>query len=337
MLTLALLLAAPVWQAPAPQLGPIKSFGDWAVACDNVKRCEMTSLMPENGDWADEAPQLAIVREPGPGGGWTAEVMEGASARAVRLRIEGGPEGAGSWQGGKFAGADAAAIVAAMVNGKTAIVTDSAGRSGRVSLAGTSAALRFIDAEQGRAGTVTAAVARGARPAAAVPAPRPLPRISYAPPGGSPRTYSAATRAAIGRQSGCDANYEGMESKPETQSHALGGGRTLVLIPCGAGAYNFSSAAYVLGPDGKAAPARFDSPPGWVEGEGVASLVNADFDTKTGMLSSHAKGRGLGDCGSSETYVWDGAMFRLVEARAMGECRGSMNWLTVWRAEAVAR
>jgi hypothetical protein len=28
-------------------------------------------------------------------------------------------------------------------------------------------------------------------------------------------------------------------------------------------------------------------------------------------------------------------MFRLIEARAMSECRGSRNWLRVWKAKAV--
>jgi Protein of unknown function (DUF1176) len=44
------------------------------------------------------------------------------------------------------------------------------------------------------------------------------------------------------------------------------------------------------------------------------------------------KGRGLGDCGSSQNFVWDGTMFRLVEARVMGECRGAADFLTVFRA-----
>jgi hypothetical protein len=31
--------------------------------------------------------------------------------------------------------------------------------------------------------------------------------------------------------------------------------------------------------------------------------------------------------------VWDGAMFRLTSATAMGECRGSVDWIPIWRAE----
>lgn len=329
MLTLVFLLAA--MQAPREQ-GETRTFGDWAVACDNVKSCEMTSLFPEEGDI--DAPQMSIERAPGPDGGWTVELMPLVAAKGLRLRIEGGA--ATSWTGEKFTGRDAAAIVAGIVNGSGAVVTDPAGKaSGTVSLAGTSAALRFIDAEQGRAGTITAAVARGTKPASAVPAARPLPRITYRLPSGAPQPYSAETYAGMWKQSGCSDSYE-TYNRPKIDSHALGGGRTLVLIPCGSGAYNFSSVPYVL-VDGKATVARFDVVPSWTGLEGIATLVNASFDPKTGELVSAAKGRGLGDCGDMETYVWDGEMFRLIEARTMGACRGSVNWLTVWRARAVVK
>jgi len=84
--------------------------------------------------------------------------------------------------------------------------------------------------------------------------------------------------------------------------------------------------------------AKFDYAPGETEASGgTAMLVNAGWDAKTGQLSSYDKGRGLGDCGTSKEYVWDGAMFRLVEARAMPDCRGSVNWLAIWRAAPVAQ
>jgi hypothetical protein len=45
-----------------------------------------------------------------------------------------------------------------------------------------------------------------------------------------------------------------------------------------------------------------------------------------------AKGRGIGDCGVGDDYVWDGDRFRLAEQIAMGECRGSVDYITTWRA-----
>lgn len=329
-----LILAALALAQAAPQQGPMKTFGDWVVACDNVKRCEMTSLQPEGGDWSDDGWQMAVTRDAGPNGGWTIELMGEDSPKGVALKVEGAPADA-IWRGDALAGAPAASLVAAMANGKAVVVQDGAGKAlGRISLTGSSASLRFIDAEQGRVGTVSAAVAKGAKPASAVPAAASLPVIASVRPAGTPTVLSAPLLNQLWTQSDCAENYEG-ESRPDVERHALGGGATLVLVPCGAGAYNFSTVPYVV-KAGKAQIAAFDASPGWT-GDGPPMLVNAGFDAKTGELGSYAKGRGIGDCGSAETYIWDGTRFRLTEARAMGECRGSTNWLAVWRARAVAK
>src|SRR5262249_33644867 len=66
--------------------------------------------------------------------------------------------------------------------------------------------------------------------------------------------------------------------------------------------------------------------------EASAGLINTDFDPETGHLSSSYMSRGLGDCGESHDYAWDGTRFRLVEGQAMNECRGSYNWIVLWRA-----
>ncbi|MBA4760389.1 DUF1176 domain-containing protein [Sphingomonas sp.] len=332
-----LILAAFALAQAAPQQGPMKTFGDWVVACDNVKRCEMTSLQPEGGDWSDDGWQMAVTRDAGPTGGWAVELMGEDAPAGMTVQVEGAPaaRAAAVWRGDSFSGAEALTLVDALANGKAVVVRNSAGKPlGRISLSGSSASLRFIDAEQGRAGTTTAAVAKGANPASAVPVAPALPVIASTRPAGTPAALSPALLAQLWTQSDCAENYAG-EARPEVERYALGGGATLALVPCGAGAYNFSSIAYVVR-GGKAEIAAFDSPPGWTA-DGPPMLVNAGFDLTTGDLSSYAKGRGIGDCGSAETYVWDGTRFRLTEARGMGECRGSINWLTVWRAKVVPR
>lgn len=331
-----LILATLALAQAAPQQGPMKTFGDWVVACDNVKRCEMTSLQPEGGDWSGW--QMAVTRDAGPSGGWTVELMGEDAPAGLTVHVEGAPaaSAAAVWRGTTFVGDEAFKLVAALANGKGVVVQDGAGKSlGRISLSGSSASLRFIDAEQGRAGTVSAVVAKGAKPASMAPAAPMLPVIASVRPAGIPAALPPALLEQLWTQSDCAVNYEG-ESRPDIERHALGGGATLVLVPCGAGAYNFSSVPYVV-QAGKAQIAAFDSQPGWGGDDGPPILVNAGFDAKTGELGSYAKGRGIGDCGSAETYVWDGTRFRLTEARAMGECRGSSNWLAVWRARAVAK
>jgi hypothetical protein len=80
-------------------------------------------------------------------------------------------------------------------------------------------------------------------------------------------------------------------------------------------------------------PAEFDFGPGFSQTDGVPLLSNATWDAQKGELASFSKGRGLGDCGSAETYVWDGRRFRLTYQIAMAECRGVLDWIPVWRAE----
>jgi hypothetical protein len=111
-----------------------------------------------------------------------------------------------------------------------------------------------------------------------------------------------------------------------------------VLVPCGAGAYNFSAVPVIAtGIPGRRSFrfAVFDYQPGWSQDAGHPVLVNASWSPESSLLESYAKGRGIGDCGSSESYVWDGVRFRLVEASAMGECRGAWHWITTWSAKVV--
>ena len=332
MLILALLAAAQT--APAPS--EVKSFGDWAVACDNLRFCEAASLMADEN--LDNVPQIAITREGGPAGALAIEISPDAEYRGSwRIEVDGKAVLTGNLTAASLVltGAQAAQLADAMLKGQAMVLRGGGKVLSQASLKGLSATLRYFDAGQGRAGTTTALVAKGPKPASAVSPVPPAPRVTFVRPTGKPAAFSSALRSAMGKQSDCDSVYEGGEGeKPKVETWALGGGKTLALIPCGSGAYNFSSLPFVI-EKGKAVVARFDQVPGWTEAEGIATLVNADFDPAKAELGSYTKGRGIGDCGASETYVWDGAMFRLVEARAMGECRGSMNWLRTWKAEAV--
>jgi hypothetical protein len=67
------------------------------------------------------------------------------------------------------------------------------------------------------------------------------------------------------------------------------------------------------------------------EAGGVVQLVNSGFGE--GRLTSYSKGRGIGDCGIAQDFVWDGTRFRLIEQSEMTECRGSTRMVTTWRAD----
>lgn len=326
LFALATALAAQV----AP--GPFESFGDWAVACDNVRRCEMTSLLPSDGETEPSGAELSLVREPGAAGAvsitvWPPDGAKGAPSLAIDgARVEGGSVQQGAL---RFSGVAAQRLATALANGHAARIVAGAGeKTGNISLTGASAALRFIDAQQGRAGGVTALVARGPKPASAVPAVAPLPVVASVAPGRTRATISRGMLAQMNKMSGCDAEYDREFPQPPAETGALGDGATLVLLPCGSGAYNMLSAAFVVR-GGKPVRATFDNDPRGLDGE----LINVSWDAGTGTLSTHAKARGIGDCGEAVTYAWDGTRFRATQIDRMDECRGSANWLTVWRAE----
>lgn len=307
--------------------GPLKTFGDWAVACDNVRRCALTSLQPVDRPIDNDGVAIRVERDAGPAAAVTItlKVFSNPSG-TIALTIDDARVAEGQARKGvvQFGGTEALRIVRRLASGKQA---DIGPKGAPVSLAGITAALRFVDAAQHRDGGVTAMVARGAKSAGAVPKAPALPVVPAIPPGGRAAPLTRPLLAQLNKASGCGAEFDSRFPQPAAESAALGGGATLVLLPCGLGAYNLLSAPYVLH-GGKPVRAKFDSSPRGLDG----ALVNASWDAHTGTLSTYAKGRGLGDCGEAGDYVWDGTRFRAIAIRRMDECRGSIDWLTVWRA-----
>lgn len=323
--------------AQAPRPGTLETYKDWTIGCDNRNRCEAVSLLPDGGEWPDNPVMVGIAREAGPDA--AAEVWVSRDAKGVgevSFHVDGRRIASAQGRDGEatLRGPQASALAIAMARGSVLEVRSGTRLLGRPSLAGSGAALRYMDARQGRAGTSTALVATGALgPAAVKPAPAaPVVRRAAVPPGPAPAPLWREELTALGRFTGCTDDMAGPQP-PEL--HRLSKGETLILTSCGSGAYNFSSVPVIAtGIPGRRAfrLAQFDFKPGWSEAEGKPMLVNATWDGDRTSLQSFAKGRGIGDCGGSETYVWDGTRFRLTEATAMGECRGAWHWIRTWSA-----
>jgi hypothetical protein len=338
----AILLAACTGAAPAdppavlaatPKPAELKTFKDWTVGCDNGGACKAASLAPADEEFP--AVTMSIARAAGPAG---AVVIAFQSSEMIPLPLRIGVDGKPVADGGRtdddatrIEGPLATRILAAAANGGQLTVAD-AGRKAttRISLAGLSAALRYIDDRQGRAGTVTAAVATGAKPADSVrPAPA-LPVVTAVRPGGVVQRPSATMLSQMRKLAECETDTLAGQDAPEL--HALGGGTTLVMLPCSSGAYNVSAALFTLA-GGKVSPVVTDAPSGFTEGGAPtvpAQIVNGGFDG--GLVTSYAKGRGIGDCGVEQKFAWDGKRLRLVEQAEMGECRGNTDLITTWRA-----
>jgi hypothetical protein len=108
------------------------------------------------------------------------------------------------------------------------------------------------------------------------------------------------------------------------------------------GAYQGSELLVIIDERGGWAPAPIEQPeqpdPRFFQASDAYSLVGTDFDAGLRQLSSTAKGRGLGDCGSSSAWVWDGRAFRLAYHAALDPCRGAFTgaWPRLWITANVA-
>jgi hypothetical protein len=334
MIATALLALA----ATQPQPAELKTFQDWTVGCDNGAACHAVALMPE--DWPNDALTMSVKRGPASADSPVLEIALGADSNAAALGADGrrlpvrlvGTEGTT-----RVAAADTPAMIAVLRSAGRLEVQSADGKPlGTVSLKGASAALLYMDERQRRTGTATALVRPGTRPPDNLSTPPPLavvaaPPISHA----RPLALSAAGLEALRRKHGCTIDEVGGPEEAETA--ALGAAETLLLLACGSGAYNVSYVPFVLHRGGRSELAAFDIRPGWWAEEGKPILVNAGWDPERGLLTSFSKGRGLGDCGTTADYAWDGRAFRLVEQAEMGECRGSVDYITTWRAQVVRR
>lgn len=327
--------------AQAPRPGNLETYRDWTIGCDNRGRCEAVALLPENGAMPDVPLTMSVSRDAAinaPPELWVERDAKGAGAYAFhvdgrRIATASGADGSATVRGPQ-----ASALVVEMARGRTMEIRFAGKVVARPSLAGSGAALRYMDAAQGRAGTVTALVATGPISANAMRRPllAPVVRRAIIAPGAAPAALTREELGLVGRVTECAAEMKQTDIKPSL--HRLSKTETLVLVPCGSGAYNFSSMALIAtGAAGHRSfrIAAFDYAPGWSESPTRPLLVNAGWTPEKSRLDSFAKGRGIGDCGGSEAYVWDGARFRLVGASAMGECRGAWHWIPTWTATVV--
>lgn len=323
---LIVLAAAAAVAAPRP--GELKTFQDWVVGCDNGRLCQAVGLAPEN-DF--EAAITAVKRSPeakaAPEVWITAREVKPAGVRIDGRTFRLSPEQTG---GETYRLQDPSGFLQAAIGGRNGELVDSSGRRlAKLSTAGASAALLYMDAAQRRTGTVTALVRRGQ--STHVPPPPPLPVIAEvrAPKGVAPkRTVPPRILGRLRTKAECSPDSAGSDHRVEART--LDARTTLFLVPCWLGAYNTSALVLVSRKADRSdvRPAPFDNK---TAGDGDPPL-GAYWDEQKGRLASHFKGRGLGDCGTLQEWAWDGSRFRLILEESMSECRGSTDYITTWRA-----
>jgi len=350
--------AAGKANAPSPPAvrPETRTFSDWYASCDNGNDC-FAFTGTDAGGWL-------MVRQPA-GPDAAAQILAGLSAfsgdeayRIVPLGIDGEQQTLIAEPGDVPAHSVPAESVRATLARLAAArsVTLGAGEA-ETSLpaAGASAALLWIDEKQGRLGTITALIRRGDRPASSVPAAPGLPRVQAVAAidqgrfaeAGDPGEQGAeadltlpATLEALTEVKQCRADTD---FNPYLQKAVLAArlspATELWGVPCDAGAYNAMYDFYLTGPGGTS-PRKAEFP-GWepreitegdIAGDG---LVNPVFDAASNTLSHFPRARGIGDCGTIQSWAWTGEAFVLTGERSMGDCWGmpSTLWPTTWRTQ----
>jgi hypothetical protein len=312
----ALSLFAAASTALAAAAGPVSfEYKDWALQCDNTRTCRASGYQDESGD--SQPVSMLISRVAGPGTPVTIEVgvySEEAGPDALQLSV--GRKVFPKLQGNGGAtvpARDVPELLRQLLNADTATVHGGK-ETWTLSLAGIKAVLLKMDEAQGRVGTPGALVRRGEHPESSVLPPLPAPKIKAVKP-----LPERAGDEALGRRiyaAFAKADQETVRDScngqdvpaDEVAVYRLDGKRLLISVPCGMGAYNFSSLLWI-------ANDREPYQPRAVE-------ANGDFDPASGSVHSSMKGRGIGDCWSTEDWQWDGRDFVLSGRGDSGMCRG---------------
>jgi hypothetical protein len=314
----------------APKLpGLYFSHLDWELVCDNTGTCRAAGYQ---GDQDARALSVLLTRRAGAGEPVTGQLLIGqldddtaslSMPLALVLYIGGKSAGAGALQ------ADDAPVelppkaVAALLGALpgTASIEWAAGpHRWRLSGAGAAAVLLKMDDFQGRVGTPGALHRRGTgseqRLLKAAPAP-----VVHAVPWGAARPADAArfagARAAPLRRALRATLKTDDDFCPDLQDEAgarqepvsvrrLGAQRLLVSTRCWIGAYNVGYGFWVI-----------DDTPAFHP----VLVTTMGSDTDEPAITAEHKGRGVGDCRSSDAWTWDGRAFVHTASSVSGMCK----------------
>lgn len=340
-----------LFACPAVAGQPVyREIKDFVAACDNGGACQVLGLAEQDG--ADPL-VLDIQRAAGPAGAARLRLSAMQRFRAADLRLDGDAAALSAlpWRdpddgdGGalELHGAGAIAKFVDIARNADAIAVGHGDDEATLSLSGFSAALLLVDETQGRLGTETAWLRRGTKPASQVPAAAALPPLPPLPKKTAALTRAQAAsliaavrklQAALIASEQCDA--PNADLSPDL-AYALSDAEALVLLNCFNGAYQSASLGFRVDRGGRG-PARrlaFAPPiPVGEDGGKIDYFTNADYNPATATLFHSAKGRGLGDCGESATWAFDGRDFRLASYHFLGRCSGGDpgNWPTLFRS-----
>lgn len=344
--------------------GDLKTFRDWIVGCDNRLACHATTLDPvstpeevETGDEpiADNAIGLAILRgaaaldeprirflpryaydpEPNPDPGSIRHLAVLDTAGKVIFRLEFSPQDIvrANAPEGLPVPADSALWQALAAGGTIMLHRDPNTSLARISLRGLRDTMRHMDESQHRIGNVTALVERGKEAAHLVPLQVPDQPVIVPPTSAlSPTKLSRAALLRLQDKHKCGRR----EARPAAIYQRLDDRMTMLLLNAACSSYNGEGYVYVVDNDRNARIAAIrlnDSDPPLA----APQVVSAWWDETERRLHSFGRGRAIADCGQQQAFAWDGEQFFLIREAAMGECRGSVDYITIYRRRTIER
>ncbi|MCC3719168.1 DUF1176 domain-containing protein [Rouxiella badensis] len=323
-------------------------YNDWQVSCDNLNHCSARSSQDSQGL------VLQLTRDAGPEGRASVSIdyqrnsdeQSSDIAIANRLTLNGKTLNFNrrEWDVSKK---HIASINRVVVNEFVNSIRDGSSiqLSGKldsqqstrpsISLNGLKAALLAIDQQQSREGTKTAWASRGNKAASTVP---PAPAAPLLPHFNEPHPLTDGEISAITQNTATNIENNDCSLDPserEVHLFPLSNEKALMTVNCDMGAYNLYVLGYIVS---RQAPYKSDNlvlnmPFKSGDDDQPPELINADFDEKTGILSIFDKGRGLGDCGVSSRWLFDGKAFRLAAYASEPSCDGyskSGQWPVLW-------
>jgi Protein of unknown function (DUF1176) len=348
----ASLLIAPVANAQAIKPnGSLNTYNDWMVGCDNTRSCHAMSVPAEGSDPDGSNLVIDIKRGGAPQDGASVVLRtnfptdKGSYTRYVYFDNQKAPDKVSltlQFTNGvaRLRGKAAEQAIAAMREQQTIRLVDSNGDdllSGATSLFGLKAALRNMDEQQYRTGTVSALVAAGRKPAnvKSIPPISPLPALRVAGKSAKPVTTLAPPGLTGLRKFDPCQNYsEASITKAILPHYRLDAANSLLILPTTCGGYNPAMMIFVIDEKGAAqiAPfAPFSPFGGSIQDEGT--LPDPVWDENARVLTAHGKAHSIGDCGQIQKFAWDGQRFVTIFVSGMPECRGSFDYITTYRRD----
>nr|WP_154926571.1 DUF1176 domain-containing protein [Pantoea agglomerans] len=318
------MLAMLSLSAQAAQSARTLEHKDWEVACDNTLTCRIAGYGKEE----DPSGSILLTRDAGPGIEPTGEVTLGDTeddsepAEKLTLWIDGKPAGDllaadDNWQ---MSASQTSAVIKA-VKGSGKVEFKGGSKPFLLSNEGAYAVLLKADDVQGRIGTPGALTKKGNKPESSVAKAVPAPVIQAAKTlSGEPRLLTDPEIAALKTRllstvnrnddDTCDSLFTSAENiDPETDGPTLtplDDSHALLSALCWRAAYNEGYGYWVIDNQLKGQPV-------------LVTVSGSDYDK--GEITSVQKGRGIGDCMSQESWVWDGQAFRKNYDGGTGMCR----------------